>query len=156
MESMELFSVKMCWGNFVFDYVHSDSVGNSRGILCVWDPSSFRKIDVTISDYFIIIRGVRIKTGNDLLIVSVYAPQDLNEKKMLWDYLTQVINNWKGEVIIMGDFNEVRYKSKRFGLLFNVQGANVFNSFIANAGLEEVPLGSSSFTWCHKSATKMS
>nr|GEX87088.1 RNA-directed DNA polymerase, eukaryota, reverse transcriptase zinc-binding domain protein [Tanacetum cinerariifolium] len=26
MENMELFSVKMCWGNFVFDYVHSDSV----------------------------------------------------------------------------------------------------------------------------------
>ncbi|GKB58696.1 RNA-directed DNA polymerase, eukaryota [Tanacetum coccineum] len=45
------------------------------------------------------------------------------------------------EVVIMGDFNEVRYKSERFGLLFNVQGANVFNSFIANVGLEEVPLG---------------
>nr|GFD26919.1 RNA-directed DNA polymerase, eukaryota, reverse transcriptase zinc-binding domain protein [Tanacetum cinerariifolium] len=26
MENMELFSVKMCWGNFAFDYVHSDSV----------------------------------------------------------------------------------------------------------------------------------
>ncbi|GKE68282.1 hypothetical protein Tco_1526354, partial [Tanacetum coccineum] len=72
MENMELFSVKMCWGNFAFDYVHSDLVG---------------------------------------------------------------------EVVIMGDFNEVRYKSERFGSLFNVQGANVFNSFIANVGLEEVPLG---------------
>nr|GEZ52760.1 glucose-methanol-choline oxidoreductase, FAD/NAD(P)-binding domain protein [Tanacetum cinerariifolium] len=46
--------------------------------------------------------------------------------------------------------------SERFGLVFNVQGANVFNAFIANAGLEEVPVGGSSFTWCHKSATKMS
>ncbi|GKC52468.1 RNA-directed DNA polymerase, eukaryota [Tanacetum coccineum] len=55
-----------------------------------------------------------------------------------------------------GDFNEVRYKSERFGSMFNVKGANVFNTFIANAGLEEVPLGGSSFTWCHKSATKMS
>nr|GEX67445.1 reverse transcriptase domain-containing protein [Tanacetum cinerariifolium] len=61
-----------------------------------------------------------------------------------------------GEVVTMGDFNEVRYKSDRFGLVFNVQGADVFNSFIANVGLEEVPLGRSSFTWCHKSATKMS
>ncbi|GJZ05005.1 RNA-directed DNA polymerase, eukaryota, partial [Tanacetum coccineum] len=61
-----------------------------------------------------------------------------------------------GEVIIMGDFNKVRCKSKRFGLNFNVQGANVFNSFIVNAGLEEIPLGGCSFTWCHKSATKMS
>nr|GEV00745.1 reverse transcriptase domain-containing protein [Tanacetum cinerariifolium] len=32
----------------------------------------------------------------------------------------------------------------------------MFNSFIVNTGLEEVPLGGSSFTWCHKSATKMS
>ncbi|GJX27403.1 RNA-directed DNA polymerase, eukaryota, reverse transcriptase zinc-binding domain protein [Tanacetum coccineum] len=65
MENTELFSVKMCWGNFAFDYVHSDSVSNSRG-------------------------------------------------------------------------------------------ANVFNSFTINAGLEEVPLGGSAFTWCHKSASKMS
>nr|GEX71936.1 putative RNA-directed DNA polymerase, eukaryota, reverse transcriptase zinc-binding domain protein [Tanacetum cinerariifolium] len=71
--------------------------------------------------------------------------------------MTEIIESQgKGEVIIMGDFNEVRYKSERFGSLFNVQDANVFISFIANAGLEEVPLGGSSFTWCHKSATKMS
>ncbi|GKE27379.1 RNA-directed DNA polymerase, eukaryota, partial [Tanacetum coccineum] len=143
-------------GNFAFDYVHSDSVGNSGGILCVWDPSSYRKKDVTVSDYFIMIRGVWLKTGCDLLIVSVYAPQELNEKKMLWEYLTHVINNWKSEVIIMGDFNEVRCKSERFGSNFNVQGTDVFNSFIVNAGLEEIPLGGYSFTWCHKSSTKMS
>nr|GEW14517.1 hypothetical protein [Tanacetum cinerariifolium] len=112
MESMELCSVKTCWGNFAFDYVHSDSV--------------------------------------------VYAPHDMRDKRMLWDYLAHVINKWDGEVVTMGDFNEVRYKSDRFGLVFNVQGADVFNSFIANAGLEEVPLGGSSFMWCHKSATKMS
>ncbi|GKB15981.1 RNA-directed DNA polymerase, eukaryota, reverse transcriptase zinc-binding domain protein [Tanacetum coccineum] len=67
-----------------------------------------------------------------------------------------VINQWNGEVSIMGDFNEVRYKSDRFGSIFNSQGADEFNSFIVNVGLEEVPLGGSTFTWCHKSATKMS
>ncbi|GKD18715.1 RNA-directed DNA polymerase, eukaryota, reverse transcriptase zinc-binding domain protein, partial [Tanacetum coccineum] len=36
------------------------------------------------------------------------------------------------------------------------QGADVFNAIISNAGLVEVPLGGCSFTWCHKSATKMS
>nr|GEV64792.1 RNA-directed DNA polymerase, eukaryota, reverse transcriptase zinc-binding domain protein [Tanacetum cinerariifolium] len=47
-------------------------------------------------------------------------------------------------------------KSDRFGSVFNAHGANLFNTFIANAGLKEVSLGGSSFTWCHKSATKMS
>ncbi|GJZ34484.1 RNA-directed DNA polymerase, eukaryota [Tanacetum coccineum] len=156
METMDVFNVKMCWGNLGFDYVHSDSVGNSGGILCVWDPYSFRKTSSTVSDYFVIIRGVWLKTGNNLLIVSVYAPHDMKEKHMLWDYLTHVIHSWNEEVVIMGDFNKVRYNSDRFGSVFNVHGANAFNSFIANAGLEEVPLGESSFTWCHKSATKMS
>nr|GEZ70259.1 RNA-directed DNA polymerase, eukaryota, reverse transcriptase zinc-binding domain protein [Tanacetum cinerariifolium] len=103
-----------------------DSVGNSRGILCVWDPNFFRKSNATDSDYFIMIRGVWRQTGNDLLIIAVYAPHDLKDKHMLWDYLTYEI------------------------------GDNVFNSFITNAGLEEVPLGGSSFTWYRKSATKMS
>ncbi|GJT51837.1 hypothetical protein Tco_0977994 [Tanacetum coccineum] len=47
-----------------------------------------------------------------------------------------------------GDLNAVdsdvdEIKSERFGLNFNVQGANVFNSFIVNAGLEEIPLATS-------------
>ncbi|GKA14939.1 RNA-directed DNA polymerase, eukaryota [Tanacetum coccineum] len=89
-------------------------------------------------------------------MVAVYAPHDLRDKKILWDYLEYIINRWDGEVLIMGDFNEVRRKTERFGSVFNVQGADMFNTFIANAGLEEIPLGGSSFTWCHKSATKMS
>nr|GFA97192.1 putative RNA-directed DNA polymerase, eukaryota, reverse transcriptase zinc-binding domain protein [Tanacetum cinerariifolium] len=74
---------------------------------------------------------------------------------MLWDYLSFVILNWEGEVVTMGDFNEVRDNSERSGSVFNKQGGEAFNSFISNAGLVEVPLGGCSFTWCHKSATKM-
>nr|GEX72544.1 RNA-directed DNA polymerase, eukaryota [Tanacetum cinerariifolium] len=77
-------------------------------------------------------------------------------KKMLWDYLSFVIGNWDGEVVIMGDFNEVRDISERFRSIFNKRGAEAFNSFIVNAGLVEVPLGGCSFTWCHKFAKKMS
>nr|GFA66304.1 RNA-directed DNA polymerase, eukaryota [Tanacetum cinerariifolium] len=115
----------------------TDSVGNSGGIMCAWDPNSFRRINTTILDYFIMIRGMWLKTGVNLFIVVVYAPHDLGDKRMLWDYLTYVINQWDGEVVTMGDFNEVRYKSDRFGSVFNVQGAGMFNSFIANAGLKE-------------------
>nr|GEW36897.1 RNA-directed DNA polymerase, eukaryota [Tanacetum cinerariifolium] len=46
MESITLFDVKCCWGNFAFDHVYSHAVGNSGGILCVWDKLSFKKIKV--------------------------------------------------------------------------------------------------------------
>nr|GEY96783.1 RNA-directed DNA polymerase, eukaryota, reverse transcriptase zinc-binding domain protein [Tanacetum cinerariifolium] len=77
MENMANSTVKMCWGNLAFNFVHSDSV------------------------------------GNDLLIVAVYAPHDLGEKRRLWDYLVHVIHKWHGEVVIIGDLNEVRFKSDR-------------------------------------------
>nr|GEX24013.1 RNA-directed DNA polymerase, eukaryota, reverse transcriptase zinc-binding domain protein [Tanacetum cinerariifolium] len=75
---------------------------------------------------------------------------------MLWDYLSFLIGNWDGKVVIMGDFNEVHDISERFVSIFNKHGAEAFNSFIVNAGLMEVPLGGCAFTWCHKSAKKMS
>ncbi|GKA78032.1 RNA-directed DNA polymerase, eukaryota [Tanacetum coccineum] len=156
MENMDSFCVRQCWGNLAFDHVHSDAVGNSGGILCVWDPNSFCKNNVTISDYFVIIRGCWRLTGQNFLLIAVYAPQDSRDKQSLWDYLQQEIGKWKGEMIIMGDFNEVRFKSERFGSNFNLHGAQLFNSFISGSRLVEVPLGGSHFTWCHKSATKMS
>nr|GEU79589.1 RNA-directed DNA polymerase, eukaryota [Tanacetum cinerariifolium] len=132
------------------------SVGNSGGILCVWDPKMFKKTNSTVSDYFVTVRGDWMPNDKKPLIISVYAPQELYEKKMLWDYLSLVMSNWEGDVVIMGDFNEVRNKSERFGTLFNRHGVDVFNRFISNAGLEEVSLEGCSLTWCHRSATKMS
>nr|GEU72355.1 reverse transcriptase domain-containing protein [Tanacetum cinerariifolium] len=88
-----------------------------------------------------IIEGNWVTNGKLLLIILVYSLQELIEKKLLCDYLWRAIDNWKGKVIIIGDFNKVRNKNERFGLTFNVKGVNTFNSFILSAGLEEVPLG---------------
>ncbi|GKA60238.1 RNA-directed DNA polymerase, eukaryota [Tanacetum coccineum] len=156
MENMNLLCVRMCWGNLDFDYARSDSVGNSGGILCVWDPNSFCKHSVTCSDYFVMVRGVWRSTGQLVLLIAVYAPQEVSEKQMLWDFLQSEISKWHGDVIIMGDFNEVRFKSDRFGSVFNAHAASIFNNFIRSSGLAEINLGGSSFTWCHKSASKMS
>lgn len=56
----------------------------------------------------------------------------------------------------MGDFNEVRSESERYCSIFYPTSANLFNSFIANSGLFDVPLGGYSFTRAYKVAGKMS
>ncbi|GJU27859.1 RNA-directed DNA polymerase, eukaryota [Tanacetum coccineum] len=108
-----------------------EEISNRGGILCVWDPRMFHKYNSTVSDYFVAIQGDWIPNAKKCLIISVYAPQEFSEKRMLWYYLNHVLDNWSGETIIMGDFNEVR-------------------------GLVEVSLGGCAFTWCHKSGNKMS
>ena len=129
------------WGNFSFDFAFSPSVGNSGGILCVWDINCFAKENVTVSDSVVILYGTWRPTGHKLLLIAVYAPHDAREKNMLWDYLHHVIGRWRGEVVIMGDFNEVRYKTDRFGSVFNNRSAILFNLFIENSGLMEINLG---------------
>nr|GEV32282.1 hypothetical protein [Tanacetum cinerariifolium] len=54
------------------------SAGNSGGILCVWDTNMFQKENVTISDYFIAIMGKWLPSDRNLLIIYVYAPQELS------------------------------------------------------------------------------
>ncbi|GJW13102.1 RNA-directed DNA polymerase, eukaryota [Tanacetum coccineum] len=112
MDKMDEFCVKHCWGNLAFEYNHSEAIGFSGGILCVWDPNSFCKINSTLSDYFVINRGYWRLTGKKLMIVAVYAPQEGKEKQNLWDFLQSEIAKWNGDVIIMGDFNEIRSWNK--------------------------------------------
>nr|GEZ19732.1 RNA-directed DNA polymerase, eukaryota [Tanacetum cinerariifolium] len=131
-------------------------IDESCGIMCAWDPRIFHKHNATISDYFVAIQGEWIANAKKYLVISVYAPQEASEKRMLWSYLNHMINRWDDESILMGDFNEVRHKKERFGSIFNNHNAMVFNSFISSSGLVEVPLGGCAFTWCHKSGSKMS
>nr|GEV25891.1 RNA-directed DNA polymerase, eukaryota [Tanacetum cinerariifolium] len=84
----------------------------------------------------------------------------IEETKMvslvLWNYMLETFNRWHGEVIIMGDFNEVRFTSKRHGSYFHSLNTAEFNMFIANSKLIDIPLGGYSFTWSDKHASKMS
>nr|GEX61980.1 nucleotide-binding alpha-beta plait domain-containing protein [Tanacetum cinerariifolium] len=54
-------------------------------------------------------------TRQNMMLNVVYAPRENREKQSLWEYLQQVISKWNGVVVVMGDFNEIRFKSDRFG-----------------------------------------
>ncbi|GJT19453.1 hypothetical protein Tco_0878159 [Tanacetum coccineum] len=62
----------------------------------------------------------------------VYALTILKEKFYVMDYLQCYITNGKGRSPSLGDFNEVRVQSDRYGSVFNARGAQRFNSFISD------------------------
>ncbi|GJV89493.1 RNA-directed DNA polymerase, eukaryota [Tanacetum coccineum] len=148
--------VKVLSGNYKFEYTISEAVGNSGGILCVWDPSVFRKEHHVVSDNFFALYGSWVSNQAKLLVVSIYAPQSITSKRSLWSYISSLISRWDGHCMVMGDFNEVRCMEDRLGSVYNAQGANEFNSFISNSGLVEIQLEGYSFTWSLQSAKKMS
>ena len=155
MDKISHMEVKFMWGNSNYDFVCSDSLGNSGGILCIWEALVFKKDFATISDHFIAIYGTWIPNNAKILIVSIYAPQHPVHKQDLWEYLSMLIGCWNGEIILMGDFNEVCYKEERRGSIFNQSGARVFNHFISSSNLVDIKLEGYSITWSHPSTTKM-
>ncbi|GJQ94656.1 RNA-directed DNA polymerase, eukaryota [Tanacetum coccineum] len=76
MEKMSHMDVKFMWGNSNYDFVCSDALGNSGGILCMWESSNFKKDNVTISDNFVAIYGTWL-TSNVMKFV-------LRRKGMKW------------------------------------------------------------------------
>nr|GEU51902.1 RNA-directed DNA polymerase, eukaryota [Tanacetum cinerariifolium] len=148
--------VKFLWGNSNYNYVCSDSLGSSGGILCMWEALIFKKDNVTTSNNFIAIYGTWLPSNSKILFVVIYAPQHASYKRNLWDYISTILGRWNGEAIIMGDFNEVRSSDERRGSCFNPYSARHFDRFIFNSGLVDVTLEGYAFTWSHPSASKMS
>nr|GFB27642.1 putative RNA-directed DNA polymerase, eukaryota, reverse transcriptase zinc-binding domain protein [Tanacetum cinerariifolium] len=58
----------------------------------------------------------------------------------LWDYVLTLIDRWNGEVVVLGDFNEVQNIDKRCGSCFNPTSARVFDQFISASGLVDVKI----------------
>ncbi|GJR39911.1 RNA-directed DNA polymerase, eukaryota, partial [Tanacetum coccineum] len=156
MEKISHMDVKFMWGNSNYDFVCSDSLGNSGGIICIWEKSFFKKEHVTISDNFIAIYGTWIPNKVKILMVAIYAPQQPSNRRILWEYMSIVLGRWNGESILMGDFNEVRSKDERRGSWFNAFNARLFEQFISSSGLIDVKMEGYAFTWSHPSAQKMS
>nr|GEU95694.1 cysteine-rich receptor-like protein kinase [Tanacetum cinerariifolium] len=123
MVSFNVFVVKSFWGNMLFDFATSSA------------------------------RGTWLANNTNLLFILVSSPQELSLKRVLWTYMAGIINCWHGEVIIMGDFNEVPYPSEHYVSSFHSLNAAEFNRFIANSHLIDIPLGGYSFTWFDKYAT---
>nr|GFB19418.1 RNA-directed DNA polymerase, eukaryota [Tanacetum cinerariifolium] len=141
--------------NRLFDFATSLARGRSGGILCVWDKLLFHKKRTYATEHCLCVEDTWMSNNADLLFISVYYLQELSLKRVLWNDMLETLNRWHGEVIIIGDFNEVRFASEHHGSYFHSLNATEFNMFIANSLLIDISLGGYSFTWSDKHARKM-
>ncbi|GJY77297.1 putative RNA-directed DNA polymerase, eukaryota, reverse transcriptase zinc-binding domain protein [Tanacetum coccineum] len=121
-----------------------------------WTYGLFGKFGVIT---VLMLRNLRLEVLGFKVGINLFvrvAPQDMASKQVLWLTLSSLISDWNDRVIVMGDFNEVRNATERFGSVFIERQADIFNLFIKNLNLLDVPLGGFKFTWTDKWATKMS
>ncbi|PWA62538.1 RNA-directed DNA polymerase, eukaryota, Reverse transcriptase zinc-binding domain protein [Artemisia annua] len=156
MTKLELFQLKSMWGNFKFDYACSMARGRSGGLITMWDPSVFTKNRIWCNDNYVIVEGKWKNSVDDYFLINVYGPNHQPEKSNLWEFLRSFIQNHNGKIILFGDLNEVRCETERFCSSFSSSDAAIFNSFIQDVGLIDLPMGGRMFTWMNKSGSKLS
>nr|GEX36818.1 RNA-directed DNA polymerase, eukaryota, reverse transcriptase zinc-binding domain protein [Tanacetum cinerariifolium] len=90
--------------------------------------------------------GCSMARGRSGGLVTMWDPNVFVKKRMCHP----------GKVILFGDSNEVRNESERFGSIFSSGDAAIFNDFIQESVLIDLPMGGRSFTWMNKVGSKMS
>ncbi|PWA80516.1 RNA-directed DNA polymerase, eukaryota, Reverse transcriptase zinc-binding domain protein [Artemisia annua] len=103
---IDQFKVKSMWGNFRFDFVEQPSNGRSGGLVSIWDPKVFSRINEFQFEHFLIVEGIWIATHIHFFMINVYAPQDVRRKQTPWKEMLDFMNNNRGNHLIFGDFNE--------------------------------------------------
>ncbi|GJV96160.1 RNA-directed DNA polymerase, eukaryota, reverse transcriptase zinc-binding domain protein [Tanacetum coccineum] len=156
MSQVNLWVLRQLWGNSQFDFASSSARGMSGGIISIWNCNIFLKSNIMCNDNYVVVDGRWVPGNLNIRWINVYAPQNLSSKIALWSSLSNLIVSWDGIVVVMGDYNEVRDASERFGSIFIDRQAKLFNKFIEDSSLIDIPLGGYNFTWTDKWGSKMS
>ncbi|KAL4278976.1 hypothetical protein GQ457_03G033020 [Hibiscus cannabinus] len=143
--------INKIWGSRSANLVFVPSEGAAGGLISIsisiWDPNFFLIESQTCGSRFIMLIGrigkCKIRCG----LVNVYAPNDMRERRMFFEHLTNVIEISDVPVIIGGDFNTVKSSEEKLGGEANFQATNDFLEFIQKNNLVDLPLAGSKYTW---------
>ncbi|GKV46541.1 hypothetical protein SLEP1_g53515 [Rubroshorea leprosula] len=130
--------------------------GLSGGLLCIWDLSVFKMMEVVEGRYFMGVFGVWGEEQIPVHLINIYSPCTLVGKRELWEELGNLINRRKGRWCLGGDFNAVTKVEERAGCKDTTTEMNEFNSFIQDAGLIDLALIGRKYTWYSSNGRQMS
>nr|GFC53826.1 RNA-directed DNA polymerase, eukaryota, reverse transcriptase zinc-binding domain protein [Tanacetum cinerariifolium] len=116
---VDVWSFRWVWGNSYFDFSSASARGKARGIICIWNSLVFQMSSIHCNENYVVVEGLWTPKDVRIMWIVVYAPQNLYSKIALLSSLANIIANWHGILITMGDFNEVRTASERYGSTFN-------------------------------------
>jgi len=109
--------------------------------------------------HVLVIKGTVLQTAVEFVLINVYVPCDVEAKRALWDRLIPlIIDNQNVSLCACGDFNSVRGRDEKKGrgTTFRQVDADLFNNFIDNSSLIDLPICGRLFTWYRGDGVSMS
>ena len=107
--------VQKCWGQSGANYMHVTTVNGSGGLLVSWHQEAFTLHNSFAKERWLCVVGEFHKSGVKCAVCLVYAPNDHQERLIVWDQLRAIRSIIEVPMVLMGDFNEVLSPTERQG-----------------------------------------
>lgn len=146
LECIDRVAVQKLWGSGEFEFVVSNAIGSSGGLLSVWSRSFFTVDNIISHRSFIALQGV-INNNFPCCVVNVYAPNEVVNRRVLWDELLSLKRNSSFPWCMGGDFNEIKSINERKGCNRMERGMRDFVDFCNSMELIDIPMVGRKFTW---------
>ncbi|XP_019429666.1 PREDICTED: uncharacterized protein LOC109337200 [Lupinus angustifolius] len=131
------------WGGDNFDWAFKPSVGNSGGILSIWNKDTFLAEDISSGTNFVLVKGKWALQHEFSHIMNVYCPCDLDGKRIFWEEAKS-------------DFLGHHGRKKGIASRGYSKDCEEFKQFIFDMELFDLPLSGKKFTWYLSNGKAMS
>jgi exonuclease III len=131
-------------------FVFKPSDGASGGITTAWDDGCLKLSHHSVDDFSVTTTFSCRADNLSFTIINVYGPCLHDKKQDFLNSLALLYSSISGPTAIMGDFNLIRSPRDKSNGNFNSSEATLFNDFINNLGLMEIPLLDRQFTWSNQ------
>ncbi|KAL8457806.1 hypothetical protein ACS0TY_035616 [Phlomoides rotata] len=78
---------KSIWGNSPSDWAWLGSIGNTGGILTIWNSEVFQKTSEWSRTGMLVVNGRWVEDDSICTIINVYAPNSAAQRGELWEIL---------------------------------------------------------------------
>ena len=89
----ETIDVGLCqalWGDKEVTWEWQAAVNSAGGLLCLWSEEVFKLQNKVIGSGFILLVGQWLKEAQQVHIVNIYSPCDVQSKRNLWETIKQL------------------------------------------------------------------
>ncbi|XP_050290362.1 uncharacterized protein LOC126728608 [Quercus robur] len=147
MELITRAVIRSLWRGQHVDWSYLGSCGASGGVLLMWDTQAMNKVEEAVGQFSVSCRFTNVSDQFVWAFTGVYGPNSVRDKRFLWEELVGLNSWWNVPWCVGGDFNVVRFPSKRSGSTSFTAAMREFSNFIYEQELIDIPLQRGSFTW---------
>lgn len=147
IESFHPKLIKSIWNDTDVSWYSSPSIGNSGGLLSLWNHSFFKMTSCRVERNWIALSGIISNLSFHCTVINIYNPCNVDSRKEVWETLIDLWNSTNLPMLIIGDFNEILSPSERGSQAFSQEGITAFANFIHTMELMEISPNNGTFTW---------